>query len=261
MQVNNVQALDSFPDPTTTTTTTSAAGTPTAEGSAGVTQSTTQPAAAPKQSTIKIQSPPSKQETKDSSVSLAMRQASEEAASKAKENKANAGSKPVAAAATSAPASGAGPAEKEEEPEKEKPESESATATTTAAPTTTAADKKGDDDSVRRKSIIGEIAGEVRRPKLVPEDAAVSSANLHADNPAALREHHRTSIVSATSKEERDQVAQDLRKSISGGNDEMLESLRTGHGHSSSSGKGKMDGDGQEVRTIETIPQDPFEDE
>ena len=260
MQVNNVQALDSFPDPTTTTTTTSAAETPTAEGSAGGTQSTTQPAAAPKQSTIKIQSPPSKQETKDSSVSLAMRQASEEAASKAKENKANAGSKP-AAAATSAPASGAGPAEKEEESEKEKPESESATATTTAAPTTTAADKKGDDDSVRRKSIIGEIAGEVRRPKLVPEDAAVSSANLHADNPAALREHHRTSIVSATSKEERDQVAQDLRKSISGGNDEMLESLRTGHGHSSSSGKGKMDGDGQEVRTIETIPQDPFEDE
>lgn len=266
MQVNNVQALDSFPDPTTTAS--SAAGTPTAEGGA---QSTTQPAA-PKQSTIKIQSPPSKQESKDSSVSLAMRQASEEAAAKAKENKSNAINKPAAAsAATSAAAtaaaptsSGAGPTEKEQpekkqpekqQPEKQQPESESATTSTTAttAPTTTT-DKQGD-DSVRRKSIIGEIAGEVRRPKLVPEDAAVSSANLHADYPTALREHHRTSIVSATSKEERDQVAQDLRKSISGGNEEMLSSLRKGHGHSNSNG------DDQEVRTIETIPQDPFEDE
>lgn len=266
MQVNNVQALDSFPDPTTTAS--SAAGTPTAEGGA---QSTTQPAA-PKQSTIKIQSPPSKQESKDSSVSLAMRQASEEAAAKAKENKSNAINKPAAAsAATSAAAtaaaptsSGAGPTEKEQpekkqpekqQPEKQQPESESATTSTTAttAPTTTT-DKQGD-DSVRRKSIIGEIAGEVRRPKLVPEDAAVSSANLHADYPTALRGHHRTSIVSATSKEERDQVAQDLRKSISGGNEEMLSSLRKGHGHSNSNG------DDQEVRTIETIPQDPFEDE
>ncbi|KAK5682012.1 hypothetical protein LTS12_029234, partial [Elasticomyces elasticus] len=189
--------------------------------------------------------------------------ASEEAAAKAKENKSNAINKPAAAsAATSAAAptsSGAGPTEKEQpekkQPEKQQPESESATTSTTAttAPTTTT-DKQGD-DSVRRKSIIGEIAGEVRRPKLVPEDAAVSSANLHADYPTALREHHRTSIVSATSKEERDQVAQDLRKSISGGNEEMLSSLRKGHGHSNSNG------DDQEVRTIETIPQDPFEDE
>lgn len=263
MQVNNVQALDSFPDPTTTAS--SAAGTPTAEGGA---QSTTQPAA-PKQSTIKIQSPPSKQESKDSSVSLAMRQASEEAAAKAKENKSNAINKPAAtsAAATAAAStsSGAGPTEKEQpekqqpekqQPEKQQSESKSATTTSTTATTapTTTTDKQGD-DSVRRKSIIGEIAGEVRRPRLVPEDAAVSSANLHADYPTALREHHRTSIVSATSKEERDQVAQDLRKSISGGNEEMLSSLRKGHGHSNSNG------DDQEVRTIETIPQDPFEDE
>lgn len=263
MQVNNVQALDSFPDPTTTAS--SAAGTPTAEGGA---QSTTQPAA-PKQSTIKIQSPPSKQESKDSSVSLAMRQASEEAAAKAKENKSNAINKPAAtsAAATAAAptSSGAGLTEKKQpekqqpekqQPEKQQSESKSATTTSTTATTapTTTTDKQGD-DSVRRKSIIGEIAGEVRRPRLVPEDAAVSSANLHADYPTALREHHRTSIVSATSKEERDQVAQDLRKSISGGNEEMLSSLRKGHGHSNSNG------DDQEVRTIETIPQDPFEDE
>lgn len=239
MQVNNVQSLDSFPDPTTTSSTTE---TPTAESGA---QSTT----APKQSTIKIQSPPSKQETKDSSVSLAMRQASEEAASKAKENKANAANKPAAAPAAST--SGAGPTESKESV-KEKPESESATTTTTNTDTT---DKKGD-DSVRRKSIFGEIAGEVQRPKLVPEDAAVSSANLRADNPAALREHHRTSIVSATSKEEREQVAQDLRKSISGGNEEMLQSLRNGQGQHAT---GSKNDDKEEVRTIETIPQDPFE--
>lgn len=253
MQVNNVQALDSFEDAVGETPGSSAAGTPATEN-VPATQSTTQPSAAPKQSTIKIQNPPSRQNSKDDSISLAMRQASEEAASKAKENKTNPSNKPTstpattdttttsdsASASASASASGAGPTEP-----------------FTAASTAPTAEQG--EESVRRKSIIGEIAGEIKRPKLVPENAAVSSANLHADNPKALREHHRTPIVSATSHEEREKVARDLRKSISGGNEEMLESLRKSHNHTG--GDKDKDKDGQEVRTIETIPQDPFENE
>ncbi|PWY89079.1 hypothetical protein BO70DRAFT_359395 [Aspergillus heteromorphus CBS 117.55] len=41
--------------------------------------------------------------------------------------------------------------------------------------------------------------------------------------------HHRGSIISATSKEEQAKVAQDLRKSISGGEQELLKSLREDH--------------------------------
>jgi len=221
MQVNNVEALDSFPADTPASLT----------GSPATTPSATEPNAPPKQSTIKIQSPPSKEHTKDDSITVAMRQASEEAASKAKDTKSGAGPTDTTTTATAAPTSNA-----------------------TAAPAADTAEvgekKVPGEETVRRKSIIGEIAGEIQRPRLVPENAAVSSANLHADNPAALREHHRGSIVSATSKEEREQVAQDLRKSISGGHEEMLEALRNG-------GDGK---DGNETRpTFETIEQDPFE--
>lgn len=224
MQVNNVEALDSFPADTPASLT----------GSPATTPSATDPNAPPKQSTIKIQSPPSKEHTKDDSITVAMRQASEEAASKAKDTKSGAGPTDITttAAAAAAPTSNA-----------------------TAAPAAGTAEvgekKAPGEETVRRKSIIGEIAGEIQRPRLVPENAAVSSANLHADNPAALREHHRGSIVSATSKEEREQVAQDLRKSISGGHEEMLNALRKG------GGDGK---DGNEARpTFETIEQDPFE--
>lgn len=236
MQVDNVQALDSFADLAGETPSSSAAGTPATENVPAVTP-TTQPSAAPKQSTIKIQNPPSRQNSKDDSISLAMRQAGEEAASKAKENKTNPDQTTTSTTATaaSASASEAGPSEP--------------STTTSTAPTA----GQGE-ESVRRKSIIGEIAGEVKRPRLVPENAAESSANLRADNPKALREHHRTSIVSATSSEEREQVARDLRKSISGGNEEMLGSLRDSHAG------GVKDNNGQEVRTFETIPQDPFEE-
>lgn len=215
MQVNNVEALDSFPTDTTPSTT------PTT-GSSAATPLTENAPAPPKQSTIKIQSPPAKATKKDDSITVAMRQASEEAASKAKDTPSS----------TSKP--GAGPTE-----------------SSNTSPTAGGGEQKAPgEENVRRKSIIGEIAEEVKRPKLVPENAAVSSANLHADNPAALRDHHRGSIVSATSKEERDRVAQDLRKSISGGHEEMLESLR----------RGPQEDQGA-VRTIEAIEQDPFEDD
>lgn len=58
-----------------------------------------------------------------------------------------------------------------------------------------------------------------RRPSLadVAEVAAQSSDNFHADNVEALGRatHHRGSCVSATSREEKDQVVRDLRRSIS----------------------------------------------
>ena len=211
MQVNNVESLDSLPTDTATTT---ASSTPTPTN------------APPKQSTIKIQSPPSKETAKDDSITVAMRQAGEEAASKAKDNN-------TPSPSTKQPEAG--------------PTEESTNAPPTS--TTDSGEKKAPgEETVRRKSIIGDIAGDIKRPALVPESAAVSSANLRADNPAALRGHHRSSIVSATSKEERDQVAHDLRKSISGGHQEMLDSLRQEH-------KAEM-----KSKPSETIEQDPFED-
>jgi len=57
----------------------------------------------------------------------------------------------------------------------------------------------------------------VKRPPLVPEVAAVSSANFHADNAEMLGlvEHHRGSIISAGNKEEQDKVVKEIRSSIS----------------------------------------------
>ncbi|OJJ32482.1 hypothetical protein ASPWEDRAFT_54076 [Aspergillus wentii DTO 134E9] len=207
MQVNSVEDFHdnlpatSYPAPTTTSSST----TPTTES------------APPKQSTIKIQNPPVKETPKDDSISVAMKQASEEAAAKAKENKGTTTtttSKPAVSSTSTAPA---------------------ATPTPTTAPETkkqTGAGEKAEEESVRRKSVAAEIAeqdGVRKRPPLaMPEVAAVSSANFRADyaESIGLVGHHRGSIVSATSKEEKEQVAQDLRKSISGGHQDILNSLR-----------------------------------
>lgn len=178
MQINSVEDIDSLP------ATSTAAPEPTATSSASTPTPSTEPAA-PKHSTIKIQNPPAKEAQKDDSISVALRQAGEEAASKAKEN------------ATKTPAT---------------------TAAFTAASEENKAEKT--QDTVRRRlSVAPEIAESPVRPPLVPECAAESSANLRADNAEALGliEHHRGSIVSATSPEEKNRVAQDLRKSISGG--------------------------------------------
>ncbi|KAE8151094.1 hypothetical protein BDV25DRAFT_153187 [Aspergillus avenaceus] len=192
MQVNSVEDYDSMPATSTAQPVT---------GSPAI--STPSEPTAPKQSTIKIQNPPVKEVQKDDSITVALRQASEEAAAKAKEGKSE---KP--APVTSAPQQQPTPAAGEEELKKE-----------------------GGADSVRRRSSVApEIvaASSSKRPPLVPECAAVSSANFHADNAEALGlvEHHRGSIVSATSPEEKAKVAQDIRKSISGGHAEMLASLR-----------------------------------
>ncbi|PYI09704.1 hypothetical protein BO78DRAFT_308168 [Aspergillus sclerotiicarbonarius CBS 121057] len=193
MQVNSVEDFDSIPASSTTTVqpeTPSSTSTPTPE------------TVAPKQSTIKIQSPPSKETPKDSSIAVAMRQASEEAAAKAK-------SQP--------------PAAKEPVP------------AVTEKKETPAADEQsqaGKEDTVRGKTAAPDTQdSKPKRPPLVPEVAAESSANFHADAAEALGlvQHHRGSIVSATSKEEQEKVAQDLRKSISGGEQDLLKSLREDH--------------------------------
>ncbi|KAE8372818.1 hypothetical protein BDV26DRAFT_301480 [Aspergillus bertholletiae] len=193
MQVNSVQDFgDSVPATSTVISSTQL------ESGSGVSTPASEPSVL-KQSTIKIQNPPAKESQKDDSITVALRQASEEAAAKAKESKAQ----KVAAAA-----------------EQQRP-----------PPAAVDEKKEGGADSVRRKSSVApEIVagGNPKRPPLVPEVAAVSSANFHADNAEALGlvEHHRGSIVSATSPEEKAKVAQDIRKSISGGHAEMLESLR-----------------------------------
>ncbi|KAB8070551.1 hypothetical protein BDV29DRAFT_180796 [Aspergillus leporis] len=200
MQVNSVQDFgDSMPATSTTISTSkpeSAVSTPTSEVPP-----------VPKQSTIKIQNPPAKESQKDNSITVALRQASEEAAAKAKENKAE--------KATTTPAT----TQQQQQQQQQ------------SLPAAGEEKKEGGADSVRRKpSVAPEIVegGNPKRPPLVPECAAVSSANFHADNAEALGlvEHHRGSIISATLPEEIAKVAQDIRKSISGGHAEMLESLR-----------------------------------
>lgn len=138
--------------------------------------------ATPKPSTIKIQSPPTRtEEKKDGQAVLALRQASEEAASKAKD--------------------------KSDKPHEKESREEGPSRV---------------DSSSASRAHRGSVAPEMpdttpQRPPLVPEVAAVSSANFHADNAEMLGlvEHHRGSIISATDKEEQDKVVNEIRSSIS----------------------------------------------
>lgn len=156
--------------------------------------------APPKPSTIKIQSPPSTktEDKKDDQAVLALRQASTEAASKAKDKSdAKKELKPAE--------------EVKEESKKDTPES----------------DTKEVDPASATRTRHGSVAPELpeaatespkgaKRPPLVPEVAAVSSANFHADNAEALGlvEHHRGSIISTTDKAEQDKVVHEIRQSI-----------------------------------------------
>lgn len=303
--------------------------------SAATTSSAAAPAPAPKQSTIKIQNPPSKEEHKETSIPPALRQAGEEAAAKAKQSSSSpapAAPAPVASTPT-APTSAAAADEKSEESASKVQQSSPAPAapadTTPAAPTTAAAgDEKSEESkqseeepnrtaqvapsdaqtttaaaesekgtaestTVRReKSSVapeinsssslkggaqstpaeagGEAVGEEavgrgeagregeskggmgvfrpQRPRLVPEMAAESTANFHADSAQALGlvQHHRGSIVSATSPEEKQKVAQDLRTSVSGAQADVVESLRAE--------KATREKEGEHEETIEEEP-------
>ncbi|PYH48019.1 uncharacterized protein BP01DRAFT_175095 [Aspergillus saccharolyticus JOP 1030-1] len=199
MQINSVQPMDSIFSSSAVAqseSSTPAVSTPTTE---------TPPV---KQSTIKIQSPPAKETPKDEAAAAAMRLASEEAAAKAKGQSTNGDAKniPTTTITNTVPAA---TESKPVEP----------AATTVNAPVETQDIAPGAMDIPASQE-----SRPKRPPLLVPEIAAESSANIRAD--AAVVEHHRGSIVSATSPEEQAKVAHDLRKSISGGHQELLNSLR-----------------------------------
>ncbi|KAJ9195616.1 hypothetical protein DTO164E3_6692 [Paecilomyces variotii] len=225
MQINN------FEDPDNFISEDNPAYSKPATQSSATTAVTTATTGTPKSSNtphIQIKSPPAEEPTVDERITLALRLAGEEAASKAKDTKtAKTVAKPAesalekAASSTEPPSSkpeAARTAEKPtrldetvEERESKKPEGEQA-------------------NPGRRKSVVpaAEIAGNPRRPSLVPEVAAVSSANFRAENAEALGlvEHHRGSIVSATSPEEMNSVRNEIRKSISEGPKGVIDALR-----------------------------------
>jgi hypothetical protein len=196
MQINNVEDFDSSLPATST---------PIAPLTESATITASAPSArpdlpTPKPSTIKIQDPPEKETQKDDSITVALRQAGEQAAAKAKESLA------IAKPASSKPAAPA-PA----------PEPQITSPTATAAATEEPKEGSGE-QPVRRMSVAPEIAESGSRPPLVPEFAAESSANFRADNAEALGliNHHRNSNIAAESKEEAERIAKELRKSISG---------------------------------------------
>ncbi|KAH8690661.1 hypothetical protein BGW36DRAFT_58500 [Talaromyces proteolyticus] len=178
---------------------------------------------------IQIQNPPVT-ETKDDPRTLALRLAGEEAAARAKQNAlTKLGTKPAttegdgkAVPASNPKAKGTESAEDKTNPEesqlraskedlpKKIPSAASAALDReqTSSPSTSA--------EGRRRSVAPEIIPPLKRPSLADECAAVSSANFHAENAEALGliDHHRGSIISATTQDEQDQVRKDIRASI-----------------------------------------------
>ncbi|KAI2786108.1 hypothetical protein POX_h09875 [Penicillium oxalicum] len=204
MIVNSVQDLDGMP----------ATSNPLPVSDPPAVESTPQrpEMTAPRTSTIKIQSPPSTkpEEKKDDAAVLALRQASSEAATKAK-NMAN-----------------------EKKPDVKKSESTKSDEASVANPVQS-------DQPSSPKAHRGSVAPELpdlapdspsgpKRPPLVPEVAAVSSANFHVDNAVELGlvEHHRGSIISGSDEADKDQVVTEIRQSISGaeGPSASLDALR-----------------------------------
>ncbi|KAL2868045.1 uncharacterized protein BJX67DRAFT_350941 [Aspergillus lucknowensis] len=183
MQINNVEDFDSIP----------ATSAPAASTTEPTTTASTGPELpTPKPSTIKIQDPPEKETKKDDSITVALRQAGEEAAAKAKETSTQKSTAPAPVG----------------------PESQSAI----PSDPTEGPKEGGGEQSVRRMLVAPEIAESVSRPPLVPEFAAVSSANFRADNAESLGliNHHRNSNIAAESKEEAEKMAQELRKTVCG---------------------------------------------
>ncbi|KAJ5592029.1 uncharacterized protein N7459_002398 [Penicillium hispanicum] len=190
MVVNSVQDLDGMPATSHPLSAT--------ESQRASTPKEPEPAP-PKPSTIKIQSPPSKSdEKKDDKAILALRQASAEAASKAKNKPDEKQPKP------------------KEEP-KEKPNKDQAASQSTEVDPVPAARTHRGSVAPELPDTAPESPKGAKRPPLVPEVAAVSSANFHADNAEALGlvEHHRGSIISTTDKAEQDKVVHEIRQSIS----------------------------------------------
>ncbi|KAF3391352.1 Uncharacterized protein F1880_007912 [Penicillium rolfsii] len=157
-----------------------------------------EPATTPKPSTIKIQSPPAikPEDKKDDAAVLALRQASSEAANKAK---------------TKADEKKDAP-KKEDEAEKRDPTPEPTSSS--SSPT------KAHRGSVALElpDIALDSSTAPKRPPLVPEVAAVSSANFRVENAEemGLVEHHRGSIISGSDNADKDKVVTEIRQSVSG---------------------------------------------
>ncbi|KAJ5953059.1 uncharacterized protein N7479_011472 [Penicillium vulpinum] len=149
-----------------------------------------------KPSTIEIQNPPATkpEDKKDDTAVLALRQASSEAASKAKAK-----------------------SDDKKEPVKEQ------------VPEVPVANR------THRGSVAPELPDTApdspkfaKRPTLVPEQAAISSANFHVDNAELLGlvGHHRSSRVSTLENADQDQTVHEIRQSISAEPTGTLDSLR-----------------------------------
>lgn len=148
---------------------------------------------------IQIQCPPSRSEKKEDHISLTLRQAGAAAASRAKENaRAKLGAKGASGDQLSI-----------SKPETKCPE--------VATPNKEAAGRTPTEPAGEKPvaSIPGSIV-KAKRPSLLNEEAAESTASFQADNAEALGlvEHHRGSIISATSPEEKEEITHDLRSSI-----------------------------------------------
>ncbi|KAJ5475326.1 hypothetical protein N7539_008392 [Penicillium diatomitis] len=167
----------------------------------------------PRTSTIKIQNPPStkQEDKKDDAAVLALRQASSEAANKAKgkteEKKADV---------------------KNPEPVKSDEPSSAAQQTKAEQPSSPKAPRGS--VAPELPDIAPDSPSGPKRPPLVPEVAAVSTANFHVDNAVALGlvEHHRGSIISGSDEADKDEVVTEIRQSISAaeGPSASLDALR-----------------------------------
>ncbi|KAJ5394842.1 uncharacterized protein N7487_009145 [Penicillium crustosum] len=154
--------------------------------------------ATPKPSTIKIQTPPvtkpeEPEDKKDDTAVLALRQASSEAATKAKAK-----------------------TDDKKEPKEQAAEVPAAS-------------------RAHRGSVAPELPDTApdspkatKRPTLVPEQAAVSSANFHVDNAEVLGlvGHHRSSRVSTLENADQDKTVHEIRQSISAEPTGNLDALR-----------------------------------
>ncbi|CAG7915793.1 unnamed protein product [Penicillium olsonii] len=153
----------------------------------------------PKPSTIKIQTPPATkdEDKKDETTVLALRQASTEAASKAKAK-----------------------ADDKKEPAKEPAKDTEEVPLASRAHRTSVACELPDTAPDSPKA--------AKRPTLVPENAAMSSANFHVDNAEMLGlvGHHRGSRVPTLDNPDQDEAVHELRKSISQDSTTDLDAIR-----------------------------------
>ena len=202
-QVNAASAIDPLsnaPSPLASTLPTSANVLPTIGDPPVLRRTSTAPH-------IQIQCPPSRSEKKEDHISLTLRQAGAAAASKAKENaRAKLGSRQLSTGPSGHQVSIL-------KPETKSPEIATPDKETAGEPPK---EPVGAAENQKPVPSIPESVVEAKRPSLLSEEAAESTASFQAANADALGlvEHHRGSIISATSPEEKEEITHELRNSI-----------------------------------------------